>query len=63
MHPELPVVTADPTATACCYFDRPSAPERISEDDIINTLAHTNLCTYLLIHTTIRLDDSMAPVA
>lgn len=26
MHPELPVVTSDPTACARCYFDRPSAP-------------------------------------
>ena len=25
LHPELPVVTTDPTATARCYFDRPSA--------------------------------------
>jgi hypothetical protein len=25
MHPELPVVTTDPTATARCYFDLPSA--------------------------------------
>jgi len=27
-HPELPVVSNDPTATARCYFDRPSAPEQ-----------------------------------
>jgi hypothetical protein len=25
MHPEMPVVTTDPTATARCFFDRPSA--------------------------------------
>lgn len=30
LHPELPVVTANPTATARCYFDRYSAPEQES---------------------------------
>jgi hypothetical protein len=33
MHPELPVRTTDSTATACCYFDRASAPEVESVDD------------------------------
>jgi hypothetical protein len=33
MHPEVPVVTTDPTATARCYFDRASAPDRISEEE------------------------------
>jgi len=27
MHPEIPVAVTDPSATARCYFDRPSAPE------------------------------------
>jgi hypothetical protein len=27
LHPEIPVTTTDPTATARCYFDRASAPE------------------------------------
>ena len=27
LHPERPVVTTDPTATARCYFDRASAPQ------------------------------------
>jgi hypothetical protein len=30
MHPELGVVTSDPTACARCYFDRASAPEQQS---------------------------------
>jgi hypothetical protein len=34
MHPELGVVTSDPTATARCYFDRPSAPEQESVQDV-----------------------------
>ncbi len=33
MHPELGVVTSDPTATARCYFDRASAPEQESAED------------------------------
>jgi len=31
MHPELPVVTTDPAATARCYFDRPSASTSATE--------------------------------
>jgi hypothetical protein len=30
LHPELGVVTSDPTACARCYFDRASAPEQQS---------------------------------
>jgi len=33
MHPEVGVVTSDPTATARCYFDRASAPEQESVED------------------------------
>merc|ERR1712007_312317 len=33
MHPELGVVTSDPTATARCYFDRASAPEQESIEE------------------------------
>jgi len=33
LHPELPVVTTDPTACARCFFDRYSAPERLSYDE------------------------------
>jgi len=33
LHPELPVVVSDPTATARCYFDRASAPEVESNED------------------------------
>jgi uncharacterized protein YqiB (DUF1249 family) len=33
MHPELPVVSNDPTACARCYFDRPSAPEQESMEE------------------------------
>jgi hypothetical protein len=33
MHPELPVVTTDPTDTNRCYFDRSSAPEHVSEEE------------------------------
>jgi len=33
MHPELGVVTSDGTATARCYFDRPSAPEQESYEE------------------------------
>ncbi len=33
-HPELGVVTSDPTATARCYFDRPSAPEQESLEEV-----------------------------
>merc|ERR1712154_349137 len=33
-HPEIGVVTTDPTATARCYFDRPSAPEQESIEDM-----------------------------
>jgi uncharacterized protein YqiB (DUF1249 family) len=33
-HPELPVVTSDPTATARCYFDRASAPEQEDMEEI-----------------------------
>lgn len=31
MHPELPVLTSDPTACARCFFDRPSGPEPIQD--------------------------------
>jgi len=34
LHPELPVVSTDPTATARCYFDRASAPDVESVEDI-----------------------------
>jgi hypothetical protein len=37
-HPELPVVTSDPTATARCYFDRASAPH--DAEQIISTSAY-----------------------
>jgi hypothetical protein len=33
MHPELPVVTTDPTACARNYFSRPSAPEQESVEE------------------------------
>jgi len=33
LHPELPVTVTDPSATARCYFDRPSAPEVQSVED------------------------------
>jgi hypothetical protein len=33
MHPELGVVTTDPSATARCYFDRASAPEQESLEE------------------------------
>jgi hypothetical protein len=33
MHPELPVIVSDPSATARCYFDRPSAPQVESVDE------------------------------
>jgi len=33
MHPELGVVTSDPTATARCFFDRASAAEQESTED------------------------------
>ncbi|GFH55158.1 hypothetical protein CTEN210_11634 [Chaetoceros tenuissimus] len=33
MHPELPVVSNDPTACARCYFDRYSAPEQESMEE------------------------------
>ena len=33
MHPELGVVTTDPSATARCYFDRASAPEQESVEE------------------------------
>ena len=33
LHPERPVVTTDPAATARCFFDRPSAPERVSVEE------------------------------
>ena len=32
-HPEEPVVTTDPAACARCYYDRPSAPARLSVED------------------------------
>ena len=32
-HPELPVVSSDPTACARCYFDRTSAPEQESLEE------------------------------
>ena len=32
-HPEIGVTASDPTATACCYFDRASAPEYENEDE------------------------------
>merc|ERR1712154_218199 len=32
-HPEIGVVTTDPTATARCYFNRPSAPEQESTEE------------------------------
>lgn len=32
-HPEDPVVTSDPTATARCYYGRPSAPEQLSYEE------------------------------
>uniref|UniRef100_A0A7S4MST3 Uncharacterized protein n=1 Tax=Odontella aurita TaxID=265563 RepID=A0A7S4MST3_9STRA len=31
--PEVGVAVGDPAATARCFFDRPSAPERLDEDD------------------------------
>jgi hypothetical protein len=34
LHPELPVVTSDPTAFARCYFDRASAPEQEDMEEI-----------------------------
>ena len=34
MHPEIGVVTSDPIATARCYFDRPSAPEQESIENV-----------------------------
>jgi hypothetical protein len=34
MHPERPVATVSPYATARCYFDRASGPEQISEDEL-----------------------------
>ena len=37
-HPELPVVTSDPTACARCYFDRASAPH--DAEQIISTSAY-----------------------
>jgi hypothetical protein len=40
MHPELGVVTSDPTATARCYFDRASAPR---EDKIASTRAKSRV--------------------
>eukprot|EP01083_Nonionella_stella_P145597 456550_1 len=33
LHPELGVVTSDPTASARCYFDRASAPEQESVEE------------------------------
>merc|ERR1740117_202193 len=33
MHPELGVVTSDPTANARCYFDRASAPQQESMEE------------------------------
>jgi hypothetical protein len=33
MHPERPVAVEDATATARCYFDRPSAPEQVDEEE------------------------------
>ena len=32
-HPEEPVATTDPAACARCYYDRPSAPARLSVED------------------------------
>ena len=33
LHPELPVVTSDPSACARCYYDRASAPVQDSFED------------------------------
>jgi len=33
LHPERPVETVDPTASARCYFNRPSAPQQESIED------------------------------
>jgi len=33
-HPEVSVITTDPFATSCCYFDRPSAPKVESVEDM-----------------------------
>jgi len=33
-HPELGVVTSDPTATARCYFDRASAPQQEDKEEV-----------------------------
>mmetsp|Transcript_11483 Transcript_11483/g.25741 ORF Transcript_11483/g.25741 Transcript_11483/m.25741 type:complete len:157 (-) Transcript_11483:345-815(-) len=33
-HPELPVVTSDPTATARCFYQRASAPEQESLEEM-----------------------------
>lgn len=34
LHPERPVLTKDPTAFGRCYFDRPSAPQQESVDNV-----------------------------
>jgi hypothetical protein len=42
-HPEIGVVTTDSTATARCYFDRPSAPH--DQSKIVSTAPTQSPCT------------------
>merc|ERR1712007_127213 len=41
MHPELGVVTSDPTANARCYFDRASTPREAESTSYVKEAAQT----------------------